>query len=210
MVWMTIKELAAQLGCSRRSVERALDDDGVLDGVQVEQRPATDEDYARGVTRRTSRLVRIVEDECDEIERLTEEGLSLTGSTARTIARLERIYTGEEKRTVFTSKGDKFDDQPWSETAQLNAMMNAEKLRQYLDERERNFIPRELVADVLVSLASMLAGRLDALPARLADRVAVGMSVPEIRERLGAAIDEIRTELGDEAERHLQQMLGSE
>jgi hypothetical protein len=209
MDWMTLTDLAAHIGCSRRTVERALDADGVVGAHRLESRAVTAADLAAGVHPKTSRLARVARQDATDIASRVDDAMSEHGSAEDTLEWLERIRAGEETCTVFTAKGEKFDDEPWPHAARSQAGKEAQRLREFLDERERAYIPRDIVSDALVSLAALLAARLSALPPRMADRLVGAETVSQMRERLKEAIDEVRAELGDEAERRLTEVLGT-
>lgn len=224
---MTTTALADHQGVSKHTVYRALDDDEpALAGYPLEVREATEEDYEElDITRRTKRLVRLVTpgpsvdgDTDEDVEReLGEEIESRAhharddlGSTRETIKWLEGIKNGSVKYEKAMAGAGKPRLMTFPPEAQFRAAKEAEQLRQWLDERERNFIPRGEVANALVSTATLLRDRMQAVPSRLADTLSSDMTVGQIRSELSDSIDAILHELGDEVERHLEDLMEAE
>jgi hypothetical protein len=235
--WTTKARLAADLEISRRTLDRHLEsgepiETGLGELVELVERAPTAAEYADGLAKQTKSLVCAVK--CGENapnspeiepetpskqpetppdgvtpdpEQAARDALDGHGSAEETLVWLERIRRGEETRTYATAKGELVTGE-YSDMAQLRAAKDAQALRDHIADRDRHYIPREAVANAVVGLCAMLGGRLEALPARLAGRVAASSSIGEIREALTTEIDTIRDELGGEAERHLVDMLG--
>ena len=212
-MWTTIADLAESLGVSRRSLERALDADGSIDTpagpVRVQQRPATAEDYdTLGITRRTTRLVSVVGDDVErEIDRAYDDVVNGVRTAEDRLRWLDDIATGKARRVIFTSKGEKFDNEEFSESARLTANWQAQKIQEYIDERDRNYLHRMDVANAFAAVGSLFRDRMQSIPARLADKLSGIRSVADIRARLAEAIDEILLEVADAGERELAALL---
>lgn len=329
--WGTIGAVAELVGCSRRTLERALKRDGEVDGHTIEQRAAAETDYARpDITRRSSRVVRAVapdgepllievelheeesspvppdtlddenqdgptdeldaelekfvgrrvlltgdhpyaqrtgeivrvesflgspalvvrldsghecgvtnpahiqfldappsggtiihvdvwddHDESDEAEPIGDRidgavaaAYGGTGSPESTLNWLERVRRGEVKEEKLSGGNSKPILVPASLRARTKAAVEAEKLRQFLDERERNYIPKHDVADALVTVGTLVRNRMQAVPSRLADEVAIAEDTNEIRKILARSIDDILRELGDAVEGELAELVG--
>lgn len=201
-MWVTIAEMADRLGCSRRSVERALSHESVVEGVRLEERPVTEADFDRpGVTRRTSRLVRLV---------TLRESPRGDGSTEETIEWLDSVGRGEVQDTQARGGdgGRVYADADLD--VRMKARMNAEKLRMELAERERNYLPREKAVELLRYLGGILDGRTDGIAQCLADTIIGVRNGNEARTRLSEAIDGILNELGDEVENEVRDLIEKE
>lgn len=221
--WVTISELSEMYGWSRRHIHRALKGDVEIDGVEIEARPVEEADFeVMDITRRTKQLVRAhgpgpsgLSDE--DISEVTEDAIEEAVASARNgnasmraaIAWLNRVADGKEFYEKMSGGSGASMELPFPPDTQLRARYKAVQLQQELDERERSYIPRDEVANALVSVGSLLHDRMQAVPSRLADTLSATSGASDIRKTLKWAVDDILTELGNETERHLEDLLGT-
>lgn len=214
-MWTTIADLADRLETSRRTVERAIDGDGVVEGpfgpVTITARPVEPADFdALKITRKTTRLVCVVDGQIErEIDARVSSVIDGGGSAEETLRWLEDVRTGREKRVYFASTGEKHTAE-FSESARLTAGWQAQKIREYLDERDRNYLPRTDVAHAFAAVGVLFRDRMQSIPSRLADKLTGLRDVTQLRHRLAEAIDEVLFEVADAGERELASLLEGE
>lgn len=206
--WQTITALARTLEVSRRTLVRALERGEEIDGLRVESRPRTDEDLTLpGVNRGTTEVARVVPDAAETEEDDDWHDDDAYGSLHESLRRLVAISRGEV--TGFRASGGNGggDQEPPSIAEMSQATERAEKLRQRLEELDSLYLPQDRVANALASLGALFRERLQAIPSRIADRVAAAEGSADVRSIIGSEVDEVLMEVADAADQCLRTVL---
>lgn len=205
--WTTVTALARELGVSRAKLVRAIEEDSEIEGWRVESRPTTPADLELdGVTLRTKEVVRVVDDEPETGDGWHEDEGSY-GSLRESLQRLVAISRGKVEgfRAAGGDGGGSMEPASISEMSQ--ATERAEKLRQRLEELDNLYIDAATVANALASLGALFRDRMQAVPSRIADKVAAAVTTEEVRELLTAAVDEVLMEMAAATKQRMTEVL---